>query len=70
MYETIYFIFIVVVFLFAFGVSSQALMFHNQELNSDLLKQVFFPSYFVIGGEYYTLDSILDGIHSYFKNIV
>jgi hypothetical protein len=52
---------LVVVFLFAFGVSTQSLMFHNQELNGDLLKQVFFPSYFVIGGEYYTLDDILTG---------
>lgn len=64
-----YFIFIVIVFLFAFGVSTQALMYHNQELNSELLKQVFFPAYFVIGGEYYTLDNILQGYKiNYFYN--
>ena len=50
-----------VLFLFAFGVSTQALMFRGQELDLDLIKNVFFPAYFVIGGEYYTLDSILDG---------
>jgi hypothetical protein len=63
MYELMYFMFIVIVFLFAFGVSTQSLMYHNQELDAGLLKQVFFPSYFVIGGEYYTWEDILNGIY-------
>ena len=50
---------IVILFMFAFGVSTQALMYHNQELNSKLLKNVFFPAYFIIGGEYYTRDVIM-----------
>jgi hypothetical protein len=54
-----YFIFIVIVFMFAFGVSTQALMYHNQTLDIELLKNVFFPAYFVIGGEYYTRDLVM-----------
>jgi len=50
--------------MFAFGVSTQALLYPNQSLNSDLLKSVFFPAYFVIGGEYYTRSDIMNaGIH-------
>ena len=54
-----YFISIVLVFMFAFGVSTQSLMYHNQALNLDLLKNVFFPSYFIIAGEYYTRETIM-----------
>jgi len=57
-----YFISIVLVFMFAFGVSTQSLMYHNQELDRQLLKNVFFPSYFIIAGEYYTRETIMDGI--------
>ena len=52
--------------MFAFGVSTQALLYHNQKLDSNLLKSVFFPAFFFIGGEYYTkwyfLDSKLKSI--------
>lgn len=54
-----YFLLIVVLFMFAFGVSTQALMYHNQDLNGKLLKNVFFPAYFIIGGEYYTRETIM-----------
>ena len=46
--------------MFAFGVSSNALMFKNQTLDKNLLKNVFLPSYFMIGGEYYTRSVIMD----------
>lgn len=50
---------IVLLVMFAFGVSSTALMFKNQNLDSNLLRNVFFPAYFVIGGEYYTRNIIM-----------
>jgi len=53
------FIFIMAVFFFAFGVSTQSLLYHNMPLDRNLIKNVFFPAYFVIGGEYYTAESIL-----------
>jgi hypothetical protein len=60
--ELMYFMLIVLLFMFAFGVSTQSLLYHNQNLDSKLLRNVFFPSYFVIGGEYYTRNSIMNGI--------
>lgn len=59
LFELAYFIFIVLVFMFAFGVSTQALLYHNQKLDINLLSNVFFPSYFMIGGEYYTRETIM-----------
>ena len=44
------------------GVSTQALMFPDvTEFDYELLKNVFYPPYFVIGGEYYKLDDMLNG---------
>ena len=54
-----YFVLILCVFWFGFGVTTQALMYYNQSLNSDLLKNVFFPSYFVIADNAYTISTIL-----------
>ena len=34
-------------------------MYHNSNLNSKLLSDVFFPAFWVIGGEYYTRDLIM-----------
>jgi hypothetical protein len=48
------FMLIVLVFMFAFGVCVQSLMFPNQPLNRMLFSNVFFPSFFVIGGDYST----------------
>jgi hypothetical protein len=45
---------IILVFMFAFGVCVQSLMFPNQPLNRMLFSNIFFPSFFVIGGEYST----------------
>ena len=55
-----YFFLIVLLFMFAFGVSTTALMFQNQDLDKHLLKNVFLPAYFMIGGEYYTRSVIID----------
>lgn len=54
-----YFMLIVVSAMFAFGISTQALLYHNQDLNSRLLKNVFFPAYFVFGGEYLDRETIM-----------
>ncbi len=63
-----YFILIMIVFMFAFGVSTQALLYPNQNLNTTLLANVFLPAYFVLAGDYYTRDSIMgainDGVNS------
>ncbi|CAF0977505.1 unnamed protein product [Brachionus calyciflorus] len=53
-----YFFLIILVFFFAFGISTQSLLFQNQQLNTNLLRNVFFPSYFVLIGDYYTLASM------------
>lgn len=37
------------------------MMYHNLPLDKELLKNVFYPAFFVIGGEYYTDDTILGG---------
>jgi hypothetical protein len=47
--------------MLAYGVATQALMYHNQEPNLELLKNVFFPAYFVIGGEYYQRETLMEG---------
>ncbi len=59
--QLFYFMLIVVLFMFAFGVSTQSLMYHNQPLDSNLLKNVFFPSFFVLGKNYYTRSTIMNG---------
>lgn len=35
-------------------------MYHNSPLNIQLLSNVFFPAFWVIGGEYYTRDLIMN----------
>lgn len=59
--ELMVFLLIVIVFIFAYGISTQALMYHNQELNLNLLKNIFFPAYFVIGGEYFEREKLMEG---------
>jgi hypothetical protein len=46
---------IVLVFMFAFGVSTQALLYPNQNLTSTVLGNVFLPSYFILSGDNYAL---------------
>lgn len=59
-YELAGFVFIFLIFMFAFGVSTQSLMYHNLPLDWTLIKHVFFPAYFIIGGEYYTAETIMN----------
>ena len=42
--------FIVIVVIFAFGISIQSLLFPNQDLNFKLLGEIFLPSYFIMAG--------------------
>jgi glycopeptide antibiotics resistance protein len=58
--ELAYYITIILVIIFAFGISTQSMLYPNQQLNAELLKNVFFPAYFVIGGEYYTRSDIMN----------
>jgi hypothetical protein len=53
--ELLYFIPLIVISMFAFGVSTYALQYHNNIPSYSLLKAVFFPGYFVFAGEFYTL---------------
>ena len=63
------FLIIGVVFLLGVGVSTQALMFPDvTEFDYELVKNVFYPPYFVIGGEYYKLDDMLNGKKMINKN--
>jgi hypothetical protein len=39
------------------------MMFGNQELNGNLLRQVFLPAFFIIGGEYYTRNILYGGMY-------
>ncbi len=56
--ELVGFMCIILVFMFAFGITTQSLMYHNVDLDKNLLKKIFFPAYFVIAGEYFTWDTI------------
>lgn len=64
----IIFLIVFLAFMFAFGISVMSLGFHNEVLDLNLLQNVFFPSFFVIGGNYITRDNFLFG--KYFQNIV
>jgi len=59
--QMIYFLLIVLLVMFAFGIITQSLMYPNQELNVALLKRVFLPSYFVIGTQFYTRQLMMNG---------
>jgi hypothetical protein len=60
--ELAYFMLIIIVFVFAYGISTQSLMYHNQAFDLDLMKSIFFGAYFVIGGEYFERDKLMDGM--------
>ena len=47
--------------IFAYGVTTQALIYPNRELDAQLLSDVFFPAFFIIGGEHYTRELLMDG---------
>jgi hypothetical protein len=48
---------IVLIFMLAFGVSTQALLYPNQDLDWVLLGNVFIPSYFIMSGDDYNIRS-------------
>jgi hypothetical protein len=52
---------ILLVCMFAFGISTQSLLYHNITPDSNLIKNIFFPAFFIIGGEYYTREAIMGG---------
>ena len=41
--------------MFSFGISTQALLYPNQDLNWVLLGNVFLPSYFIMSGDDYSI---------------
>ena len=43
-----------IVFIFTFGVSTQALLFPNQNLDLSLLGNIFYPSFLVMAGSDYS----------------
>jgi len=47
--------------IFAYGVTTQALIYPNRELDAQLVSDVFFPAFFIIGGEHYTRELLMDG---------
>ena len=49
--------------MFAFGISTQALLYPNQDLNWALFGNVFLPSYFIMSGDDYSIrDNILGAL--------
>ena len=40
-------------------------MYHNQKLDFSLVKHVFFPAYFVLGGDYYEREKLMQAQGSY-----
>ena len=49
--------FIVIVFIFGFGISTQALLYPNQDLNWTLLGNVALPAYFILSGDDFSIRS-------------
>jgi len=58
--KLLYFLLVLVLVIFAFGVATQSLMYPNQRLDADLLKKVFFPTFFFLGHEHYTRHEIMN----------
>jgi hypothetical protein len=66
MIELCYFLIILVVLVIGFGVIFQALMYHNQEFEKDLLENIFFSAFLVIAGENDIVDKMMNSIHCIF----
>ena len=53
-----------IVFIFTFGVSTQALLFPNQNLDLSLLGNIFYPSFLVmVGSDYSFKDQINQAVN-------
>ena len=47
--------------MFAFGITTQSLMYSNAQLDANLFKNIFFPGYYVISGDHYTRSLLANG---------
>lgn len=56
-----YFFLVLLVFIFAFGISTQSLMYPNQRVDKYLLKKIFFASFFAIDRDSSAQTDILNG---------
>lgn len=56
-WQTVEYFLVLLAFMFAFGVATQGLLYHNMPLDLELVKNVFLPAFFVIGGEYTNIAS-------------
>jgi hypothetical protein len=54
---------IMIVIIFAFGVTTQALLYPNQDLTAVLFGNVFLPGLFIMAGDNIIKDSIMNGIY-------
>ncbi len=62
--ELIKFLLFIIVFIFTFGVSTQALLFPNQNLDLTLLANIFYPSFLLMtGGDYIFQDQIYQAVN-------
>ncbi len=58
------FLLFIIVFIFAFGVSTQALLFPNQNLDLTLLANIFYPSFLLMtGSDYAYIDQIYEAVN-------
>jgi hypothetical protein len=64
MIEMCYFLIILVVLVIGFGVFFQALMYHNQKFEKDLLENVFFSAFLVIAGENDIVEKMMNSMPS------
>jgi hypothetical protein len=62
MIEMCYFLIIMVVIVIGFGVFFQAMMYHNQKFEKDLLETVFFSACLVIAGENDIVEEMMNSI--------
>ena len=58
------FLVLIIIFVFTFGVTAQALLFPNQNLEISLLGRIFLPAYFVITGSYDLKDKVYAAINT------
>ena len=57
--------FIVIVFIFAFCISTQALLYPNKDLSWSLLGNMFLPAYFIMSGDDYSIrETIMSTLNS------
>ena len=51
--------------MFAFGISTRALLYPNEDLSWSLLGNIFLPAYFIMSGDDYSIrETILRALNS------